>query len=647
MNHRRGFTLVELIAVIVVIGILSTLVIIGATRSMADTRDQQRVVTSTALVEKLEAYYLKNGEYPSVPSVASDKGASPASVANKLGIETGLLKMPKASSELSVVSVDSPAIGSDDVIVYDATSTINKEACSSQPAGGCDLYTLHYTDEQGNEIVLNSRRDNTLVPTVAIAPLQPSLDIGQDGTSVYGESSNPNCDTNADRLVAKYRFRYQVNSGSWVWSNWQIENTYAVTGTQGSSYSMQVMVRCDDGPMAGAESPLSATETFLVPVGAPQATTVTVALNGNSRVQATSTATTCAAGNVAQYAWRTRTNGGSWGSYSAFSTSRVSGEITPAAGVRYGFTFQARCFNTTTSTASGAASSVEKAYIHPFSTPAAPSISVNQSTRTWSWSTPNCPTGGTKEYQYRFLSSITTGGWVITTSSSATNSNAVSQGINYGLQVQMRCKNSNTTGAWSPVASTSFTVPVVHAQLHYWAVKMRGTTDNGLSRVKHKTFSRACASGLVRESKVRVSYNTPGKNEYYDATPWFTVNENTERDLTDDPWGGAIWSGEMVEFAQYTRCRNTTTNYVTDSGGYGSSRNHYDIGNLYMTQDGTKFKISCAPNAMAAYCAAGHSANGTLTNSSLRPCAARSVGISDTSERYTALYSLGANPPCW
>ena len=376
-------------------------------------------------------------------------------------------------------------------------------------------------------------------------------------------------------------------------------------------------------------------------------TSVTVALNGNSRVQATSSATTCAAGNVAQYAWRTRTNDGTWGSYSAFSTSRVSAEVAPAEGVGYGYTFQARCFNTTTSTASGAATSVEGSYIHPFSVPAAPAISVNSSTRTWSWSTANCPAGGTKEYQYRFLSSITTGGWIITTASSATNSSAVSQGINYNLQVQMRCKNSNTTGPWSPLSSASFTVPVVHAQLRLWSVKLRGTTDNGMSRVKHKTFSGACASGLIRESKLRVSYNTPGKNAYNDATPWFAANENTERDLNGDPWGGVVWSGEMVEYAQYTRCRNTTTNYALNSAGNTSSRNYYDIGNLYMTQDGTKFKISCSPNTMAAYCAGGHSANGTLTNSNLRACATRSVGISDTNQRFTALYSLGANPPCW
>ena len=269
MNHRRGFTIVELVAVIVVIGILVTLVAVGITRVMADTRDQQRATTSTALVEKLEAYYLKNGEYPSIPSIASDKGANPTSVAGLLNIKTDLLKMPQASSDLSVVSKESSAVGTDDVIVYDASSTINKEACSSQPTGGCDLYTLRYTDEQGNEITLNSRRDNTLVPTVAIAPAQPSLDIGQDGASVYGEASNPNCDTNAERLVAKYRFQYRVNSGSWAWSNWQAGSIFSVTGSEGALYSMQVTTRCDDGPMAGVESPLSAIETYTVPVGAP------------------------------------------------------------------------------------------------------------------------------------------------------------------------------------------------------------------------------------------------------------------------------------------------------------------------------------------------------------------------------------------
>lgn len=195
--------------------------------------------------------------------------------------------------------------------------------------------------------------------------------------------------------------------------------------------------------------------------------------------------------------------------------------------------------------------------------------------------------------------------------------------------------------------STSFTVPVVHAQLYYWAVKMTGTSDNGMPRVKHKTFSGACASGLIRESKVRISYNRFGGNEYYDGTDWFAVNDNTERSLDSTSWNRRVYNGDMVELAQYTRCRNTTTNYDANSSGSLSARNRYDIGNLYMTQDGTKFKISCAPNSMEAYCGAGHSANGTLTNSSLRPCAARSVGISDENQRFTALHSLGANPPCW
>lgn len=750
-----GFTLVELIIIIVVIVVLVTLSAFGITRYFADARDQQRNANSMALSEKLEAYYLNNGEYPSIPAVASDKGANPAGVTSMLNIDAAMLKMPNSTNTLAVVSPESTAYGTDDVIVYEASSMSSVSSCLAAANGACDLYVLRYQTEDGTERLIYSRRSNQNAATVSNPPVKPIVEVGQNETFVEAESSNPNCSTEGNPLTAKYRFRYQVNSRGWTLENWQPSSTLKVPGVEGAVYNVQAMTRCDDGTTVGAESPLSDNVSYTFPIGAPAAPVATVALNSNSRVQATSSVVTCDTGLTTQYAWRTRVNGGSWTSYTGFSTTRTSNEVTPVAGYAYGYTFQARCYNTGTAIASGASSSAEKTYIHPISTPATPTTSVTLisgpkvqaavtaitcdsgttaqyawrtrtnggtwgayssysttrtvasvtpaqgvkysynfaarcinlttnrvsaivttaeasythpisaisapvvsaavATKSYSWTSAACPSGTTKGFQYRTRASTTTSGtysygsWTASTASSATNSAATSQGVNYALEVQARCTNANTASPWSGTGSASFNAPVVHVELRYWAIKMTGKEGDGYAYVRHKTFSAACTSPLVRESKLRMSWNSPGKNTYVDASPWFAVaSNNIERKLVDDVWDGWISYGEMVEVAQYTRCRNTVTGHATNAAGNTSLRNPYDIGNLYMTQDGTKYKISCAPNSMQIYCAGGHSAGGTLTNSNLTGCALRAAGnIADVTQRYTALIPLGSNSPCW
>lgn len=66
INHRYalGFTLVELIITIVVIGILSTVAYLGVSGVQAIARDKTHENNARAIVTALEAYYGNNGEYP-------------------------------------------------------------------------------------------------------------------------------------------------------------------------------------------------------------------------------------------------------------------------------------------------------------------------------------------------------------------------------------------------------------------------------------------------------------------------------------------------------------------------------------------------------------------------------------------------------
>lgn len=63
-RSRRGFTLVELIIVIGIIGALAAIAVVAYTNVQKQSRDSQRSVDVTAIMDALERYYDRNGEYP-------------------------------------------------------------------------------------------------------------------------------------------------------------------------------------------------------------------------------------------------------------------------------------------------------------------------------------------------------------------------------------------------------------------------------------------------------------------------------------------------------------------------------------------------------------------------------------------------------
>ncbi len=72
-QYKQGFTVVEVMIVIVVIGILAgiTLVVYGGAQGQA--RDTERKVDIADIQEALELYYLDNKTYPSSASTAPNK----------------------------------------------------------------------------------------------------------------------------------------------------------------------------------------------------------------------------------------------------------------------------------------------------------------------------------------------------------------------------------------------------------------------------------------------------------------------------------------------------------------------------------------------------------------------------------------------
>lgn len=141
-KRQSGFTIVELLIVIVVIGILATLVIVTFTGIQQKARDSQRQTDIQALDSHLESYYAQNGSYPSLTVLTSTGWIG----ANMKGLDPEALKDPKGPSKTLAATAAADQYG------YAATA--GGAACTDTGTGttatsNCDKFTLTANLEGG------------------------------------------------------------------------------------------------------------------------------------------------------------------------------------------------------------------------------------------------------------------------------------------------------------------------------------------------------------------------------------------------------------------------------------------------------------------------------------------------------------------
>ena len=85
-NHTKGFTLVEILIVVAIIGILASVALIGLGPVQRKGRDTRRISDMKQVQSGLELYFSKNGHYPTGIAQWSDLqtmlGAAGISVSN-------------------------------------------------------------------------------------------------------------------------------------------------------------------------------------------------------------------------------------------------------------------------------------------------------------------------------------------------------------------------------------------------------------------------------------------------------------------------------------------------------------------------------------------------------------------------------------
>ena len=132
-NKQSGFTIVELLIVIVVIGILAGLVITTFAGIQQKGRDTERQTDLKAIHAQLEAYYAQNGNYPLLTEINTPALASAAFK----GLDQEALSDPQAATPKNYELVGTPAAK---VYSYQAFNSDGTTPCTV--ATSCVKYSI-------------------------------------------------------------------------------------------------------------------------------------------------------------------------------------------------------------------------------------------------------------------------------------------------------------------------------------------------------------------------------------------------------------------------------------------------------------------------------------------------------------------------
>jgi general secretion pathway protein G len=137
LKKQKGFTIVELLIVIVVIGILATLVIVTFSGIQQKARNTKRQTDINAISSHVEAYYASNGYYPTLAHMNDATWRS----TNTKGLDPAALKDPKGSAQTLAGTTTANSY------VYAPTTDASGDCSADETT--CTKYTLTATLEGG------------------------------------------------------------------------------------------------------------------------------------------------------------------------------------------------------------------------------------------------------------------------------------------------------------------------------------------------------------------------------------------------------------------------------------------------------------------------------------------------------------------
>lgn len=165
-KNQSGFTIVELLIVIVIIGILAGLVITQVIGATAKARDTERKTDVDQIANQLEAYYARNGGYPAIAANATgDQINNPAwRKGNEFSAGDGAKSFadPSASTNTTLALTDVSAIGSYSYVPAPSgcVSPTSDTAVAATSGTFCDEYKLSAWLENDKKIYSKTNANN-------------------------------------------------------------------------------------------------------------------------------------------------------------------------------------------------------------------------------------------------------------------------------------------------------------------------------------------------------------------------------------------------------------------------------------------------------------------------------------------------------
>ncbi len=154
-KNSRGFTIPELITVIIVIGILASIVIVTFGPIQTRARDSERNVETETIARYLEAEFQKNGQYPTAATMTGSVSGVQGVLSN---ISSNVLAAPgvAAGTNSIVLYIHSPSTLTTAQYGYWTPDSVS--CTSSYNVTDCATFVLAYKKEEGGAIITTCGR---------------------------------------------------------------------------------------------------------------------------------------------------------------------------------------------------------------------------------------------------------------------------------------------------------------------------------------------------------------------------------------------------------------------------------------------------------------------------------------------------------
>jgi general secretion pathway protein G len=162
--HIKGFTLVELLVVIVVLGILASISIVAYNGTQGRARDSRRQNDISELAKGLELYYLDNHKYPTSGgatvttntwNTTADASWSTFVTALKPYMDNNVPSDPTSTPNANIMTPNG----------YNYAYFSNSSPTVTCGAGTNQMYILVYRLESSSQVITNNGNCATTVPT--------------------------------------------------------------------------------------------------------------------------------------------------------------------------------------------------------------------------------------------------------------------------------------------------------------------------------------------------------------------------------------------------------------------------------------------------------------------------------------------------